>query len=409
MPISLSCPQCGKLYQLSDGLAGKKGRCKDCGTIFVIPAPRAGARPAAPPPPPADLFAGLDDGEAVARPAGSRPVSTKFGPLPPAEAEPAPPRRVSSKPKRRAEVDRESQEGYRKAGVSIMVFGALAFVLPLVGLQWKVLAAMPPAVQEIGGALIAAIGAAIVGLSFAPRPSRVLRVVAIVVFGLFAVVVVLAIVGHSMGLGRPRIEAPDPAFAAQPNRPAPMPRPFVPPPANPALSPPAKAADVGQADTSEEPLFTLSNAQAARESGPGVMIRELTFRVDYRSTGKQANGPPQFSWVVESARTNASRRMVGVNMQGGTLSGSITVTDGDTGPFKTYLVREAFGAGGRQRAKVSDVVDMQWMGERAANDSMIPTGPAQPPPNIPPTGPRRGLPNMLGRPGFPRRPGMPPN
>src|SRR4051794_23295663 len=119
MPISLSCPQCGKLYQLSDSLAGKKGRCKDCGSIFEIPTPRKTA-----PPPPVDLFAGLDDGEAVARPTPPRSVSTKFGPIGSSEPEPAPKRRVS-KSKRRPEVDHEAQDSFRRSGISMMVFGGL--------------------------------------------------------------------------------------------------------------------------------------------------------------------------------------------------------------------------------------------------------------------------------------------
>ncbi len=38
MPISISCPQCGKTYQLHDELAGKRAKCK-CGQTFVVPEP----------------------------------------------------------------------------------------------------------------------------------------------------------------------------------------------------------------------------------------------------------------------------------------------------------------------------------------------------------------------------------
>ncbi|WP_422931792.1 HEAT repeat domain-containing protein [Singulisphaera sp. PoT] len=44
MAISFACPNCRKSYDVDDKLAGKKGRCKACGTIMLIPAkpaPRA--------------------------------------------------------------------------------------------------------------------------------------------------------------------------------------------------------------------------------------------------------------------------------------------------------------------------------------------------------------------------------
>ncbi|MFN4259752.1 MAG: hypothetical protein ACK4RK_10670 [Gemmataceae bacterium] len=47
MTISFSCPGCNKVYNVADNLAGRKGSCKKCGTMFVIP------QIAAPPSPPA--------------------------------------------------------------------------------------------------------------------------------------------------------------------------------------------------------------------------------------------------------------------------------------------------------------------------------------------------------------------
>jgi DNA-directed RNA polymerase subunit RPC12/RpoP len=37
MLIVFSCANCGKKFEKDEGLAGKKGRCKDCGHVFVIP------------------------------------------------------------------------------------------------------------------------------------------------------------------------------------------------------------------------------------------------------------------------------------------------------------------------------------------------------------------------------------
>src|SRR5437764_14652513 len=37
MPIQIQCTGCGKQYQAQGHLAGKKIRCRQCGTVFVIP------------------------------------------------------------------------------------------------------------------------------------------------------------------------------------------------------------------------------------------------------------------------------------------------------------------------------------------------------------------------------------
>jgi predicted Zn finger-like uncharacterized protein len=45
MSISFQCPSCGAGYSVGDQLAGKKGRCKQCGGVFAVPA-KAPAKPA---------------------------------------------------------------------------------------------------------------------------------------------------------------------------------------------------------------------------------------------------------------------------------------------------------------------------------------------------------------------------
>jgi hypothetical protein len=85
--IVLSCPGCGKRYELNGSLAGKKARCKACSQEFTIPVPRqisapvtatapsrpkasAPARPA-PPPPELDSFNPYDDVEDHSAPKSS--------------------------------------------------------------------------------------------------------------------------------------------------------------------------------------------------------------------------------------------------------------------------------------------------------------------------------------------------
>lgn len=43
MAIATSCQDCGRDYKLKDELAGKKFKCKDCGAVVVVPAPRQNA------------------------------------------------------------------------------------------------------------------------------------------------------------------------------------------------------------------------------------------------------------------------------------------------------------------------------------------------------------------------------
>ncbi|AMV36437.1 hypothetical protein [Planctomyces sp. SH-PL62] len=79
MKVKFACPNCGKPHSVDGSLAGKKGRCQQCGTVMRIPgAPRAVAAsgsPASRPAPvadPVDPF-GFDD----------EPSPAAAGPLPP--------------------------------------------------------------------------------------------------------------------------------------------------------------------------------------------------------------------------------------------------------------------------------------------------------------------------------------
>ena len=40
--IHLECPFCHRHYEVDGALAGRKSRCKDCGTVFPIPGPIQG-------------------------------------------------------------------------------------------------------------------------------------------------------------------------------------------------------------------------------------------------------------------------------------------------------------------------------------------------------------------------------
>lgn len=83
MNVSFQCGSCGRKYQVGPAMAGKKVRCRGCGTIVPVP---GGPAPSAPPsnPPPADR---------PSRATPSSPPPTADGPAaPPWSTDPSPPR-----------------------------------------------------------------------------------------------------------------------------------------------------------------------------------------------------------------------------------------------------------------------------------------------------------------------------
>jgi predicted Zn finger-like uncharacterized protein len=100
MPISISCNDCGSKYKVADAAAGKKVKCKKCGTIMAIPAlvpagnddsgPMLGFRDDAPAPKPAPVPRPSVRPTAAARPA-AKPAAPAARPKPPAVKRPAPP------------------------------------------------------------------------------------------------------------------------------------------------------------------------------------------------------------------------------------------------------------------------------------------------------------------------------
>ena len=284
MPISVSC-RCGKEYQLSDTLAGKKGRCKACGEVFAIPLIAAPVTKPKPVPKKAeqsqavDLFAGLDDGPAVERPRTStRASAAMFGVNEPEENDdddelPAPRRRSSSAPKRKRRViDEEAKSKYRGSGFSMLIFGGMIFILPMVGLQWRIVNFLPPIVQAAIGLLliVMGIGSLVISSLDAPPswlgPVALLGVVGFLVFG-------AAIVLPAMN----RVNQPQPFNIAQPQRPnfvPPRPPQFNPPPnlpAQPAFPNPVNNPNVAANENRVEfvdPTQGLNNTPDIPNNGP---------------------------------------------------------------------------------------------------------------------------------------------
>jgi dienelactone hydrolase len=99
MSIAYRCGQCGKQYTLGDEVAGRRVKCKQCGTIARVPA--------ATPPPQMDVY-GLDDEPAPK--ASAAPAPSSFD-----EEELPPPPRAGMPPKPKTKAERKAFEKRVKA------------------------------------------------------------------------------------------------------------------------------------------------------------------------------------------------------------------------------------------------------------------------------------------------------
>jgi hypothetical protein len=79
MAIEFRCPGCNRLLRVGEGVAGKRAKCPECGTVLIVPSP---------PPPPPPVPRGLDPptSEAVAAadyvPANEQAVAVPVDGLP---------------------------------------------------------------------------------------------------------------------------------------------------------------------------------------------------------------------------------------------------------------------------------------------------------------------------------------
>ncbi len=374
MPIAVICPGCGDAYNLGDDLAGRRCRCKGCGTVFRVPeaSPAASARGGS---------SGLDGGpDLPPPPRGPKPVRTT---------------------RRRPGASDDGADPLYVWGYGLTCLGTLIVILPGSGLQLAVVGFLPQRTQSIVAGLAWLIGCLLLTAS-TPKTTwqRLVKAAGIAWLVFLAVLIGIAIWRIANGQNHPQ-PADAPPFGG----------------------PPGPPGDVG-----DESMFTLSNAQAARAAGPlgnlpGIGI---DFRVDYRGSGRM---PPGLTvWIVESPRTKARDNMPRLQPGGGTLVGTLMFDRGDTGPFKTYLAHASQGPGGESLVKISNTIDMAWRGDQGIGDvpSGFPTaGPPMPMPMPGPTpggpmpgpmppgfngprgpfGPRGPMPGPP--PGFPRRPGRP--
>src|SRR5262245_30094432 len=88
MPIEFPCPTCHQQVRTPDAAAGKKGKCPNCGTIVIIPAPVVALPPASP----------IPKHQPKTPPEHKPPESKPFESRPFAGPKPAPPPAPAAKP-----------------------------------------------------------------------------------------------------------------------------------------------------------------------------------------------------------------------------------------------------------------------------------------------------------------------
>lgn len=382
MSISFACEFCSRKYRVDDGLAGRKVKCKECGTDLTVPSPRMSAAAATSKAPAKDLY-GLDDEDEI-------------------ESAPPPPRRPgmqaessSSSRSRGSSRGAAGHVGFQKAGTTLLVLGGLSFVLPFVGLQVKGLHLMSPQAQVVGGVLMIVAGA----FCLMASSTGFLKSLAFTVLGAVVGVPVLCLVAAAL--------LPENPGAAQgngngnaglgPNGPGPN---FNPNPAMPNFggnAPGPADADLGR--------VAITGGRAMTGTGPaGIGMMGVSFEIDYRVESR-GMGVPMYDLIVKSSK-GRSKIVPPVHLRdSGTVSVTVPTMSQSDGPFEICFEAESFGVGGMARKQVSDLVGVAWTQapqQQFQQPQPPPFGPGGFPNNNNPAMP----PNMPGQPGY-RPPGMP--
>jgi hypothetical protein len=452
MNITFDCPFCRHPFTVPEAYAGKKAKCKHCGTSLQIPgtppataastpaaaAPKPAPKPAAAPKPatvaapkpapkpatvatpkpapkpqpleakPAEIY-GLDDDDVVARPSPAGSIYEEE-----LEAADQPPvvRRAGSgsgksKPKRSKASSAGPSENTlqaRKIGWGLMGLGVLSFVLPMVGLQIKGLHRLGPEQQAAFGIGFVVLGAAVVGLTYLFGTSGVLKRLAIgvgaIAGGFFLLTVLVAV------FRGPRAGAPGPAMAGMPNLAAAF-------PGGPAAGAPAgvDTRPPWEREPSSTIRVALSNGKLMnRTIAAGVQTSGVDIEVDYQVTSGALTPGETLTLVIQSKSGRGELdNLFEMNFQpSGTIGASSFTGSPQDGPYTAWLEVGHMGGGprGGPRKKVSDDISLNFVNAPApvANPGGLPTGMPGMPSGFP--GPPGGLPGPTpGLPGPP--PGFP--
>ena len=165
MHVAATCPECGQQYKIKSELADKTLRCKKCGAAFQ-------AGPVADLAPASELTAS----DPLGRPVKTVPPGKKaFAAAPPKKAASSPlhptlPATTRKKRSKSASGDDSGHEStVRHVGVTMTVLGITGFLLPMLDLQWKLIAYLGPENMYYVSLGLSILGAILIFVSYLDR------------------------------------------------------------------------------------------------------------------------------------------------------------------------------------------------------------------------------------------------
>jgi len=153
LAILAQCPQCNKKYKLSDKLAGKRGKCAQCGEPFLIPGNIAAPESAPVRKPPAQTAIAAPEHGPELTPVASGPSWLDEGFAPTFESQLAPPAQQQQQPAKKDDwMDRLLDKNPRAFGLVSIAFGLAIIGINVLSIVWDdkyypfLLAAAPPCI-----------------------------------------------------------------------------------------------------------------------------------------------------------------------------------------------------------------------------------------------------------------------
>lgn len=420
MAISFSCTNCLRPYKVADSLAGKKAKCKDCGTVMQIPSGSPEPALASAESEPNDLY-GFNDRSSATAAAAEDDASYASAPESPL------PRSGKKKKKKKNQAGSgEKDERYKSlwSSIACVIFGFIAHEMPLHGLVLsKRGMQMDPMAQYYLGAIAVLLGAVLVigwtawaGVNYLRdselpdmNPGQNLGwaggVLASLVLG--AVVFQRMMLGLGAAPGNPDVAAkqpPGPRLAdvatarplARNSQPNPDPTPIPNPTPNP-IPPSETASAASPSSPTSSQLMTRFTAFRLNPQGPGADPNSQTYTLDMDYRVLLGNpGNRTFDWVlIHPDRSETVLAQVSLQHQG-TLSTSVTLPNEQAPRMYQVKLRAPNDSG-----KPTDVSLVFPIFSHRTSPRGI-----TPPPNIHrgPSFPTHRPPNFRNRPHFRNRP-----
>jgi hypothetical protein len=364
MGITFTCPSCDRSFTVDDQLAGKRGRCRSCGSVIRIPEPVADAAPGLSV---EDLY-GLEDAPAIS--AGEKQGSGR-GPF--GESTLLPSRAMTQgkgKPQRKPRRIGSGEPwgiAIRRAACSCL-FGSLILsrLLRLVPLEYRssqLLAFfMFAAISVIGvGVVLTVVSIVGASVSFMTGNTRAFfseskgEMAGWLVAGLISIGAIVAF-GYGFthpastlaqsfrsGGGAPGAFPPGPQPPGAPSGAAPWPGPGFP--------------------AQNEVRVNLSNGRFMRNTGPfGTARPGVEISVDYNIEVGQPAGPEQFVLIIKSSKGRGELDNLHEMRfrRSGTIHASSFMASPAEGPYEAWVEITSMPGPMGQRKQVSNTIALQF-------------------------------------------------